>query len=229
MNAPQRVKATRRAGQTTVPAGAVYVGRAGYGLRGSPYANPHRVGKPCRVPDCGGTTHNLTESLSLYRHQVLPGLADAARADLAGRDLACWCKPEQPCHVDDLIAVANRKEPTVTVNLDVVELILDCANLTPEAFTNRELCHRDGRPFSDAEHDLVSRATMAELQAARDHSAKLAEHAREQHALADELATLTRPYFDRFGDGATLGDLRPLMTPDDRGRFDDIVSRMSAL
>ena len=44
----------------------------------------------------------------------LPWLdAARARADLAGRDLACWCPPTPPgepaaCHADVLIAVANR-------------------------------------------------------------------------------------------------------------------------
>ena len=30
------------------------------------------------------------------------------RAELAGKDLACWCAPEHPCHVDILLEVANQ-------------------------------------------------------------------------------------------------------------------------
>jgi hypothetical protein len=30
-----------------------------------------------------------------------------ARAELAGRDLACWCKLTDPCHADVLLEVAN--------------------------------------------------------------------------------------------------------------------------
>jgi hypothetical protein len=30
-----------------------------------------------------------------------------ARANLAGKDLACWCKPGQPCHADVLLRIAN--------------------------------------------------------------------------------------------------------------------------
>ena len=33
--------------------------------------------------------------------------ADIA-AELAGRDLACWCPLDQPCHADVLLEVANR-------------------------------------------------------------------------------------------------------------------------
>jgi uncharacterized protein DUF4326 len=30
------------------------------------------------------------------------------RTQLAGRDLACWCRPDQPCHADVLLELANR-------------------------------------------------------------------------------------------------------------------------
>lgn len=30
------------------------------------------------------------------------------RAELAGRDLACWCPLDQPCHADVLLELANR-------------------------------------------------------------------------------------------------------------------------
>ena len=30
-----------------------------------------------------------------------------ARAELAGRDLACWCPLDQPCHADVLLELAN--------------------------------------------------------------------------------------------------------------------------
>lgn len=37
-----------------------------------------------------------------YRSQV-----DAIRAALAGKDLACWCRLDQPCHADVLLELAN--------------------------------------------------------------------------------------------------------------------------
>lgn len=35
--------------------------------------------------------------------------ADQIRTELAGKDLACWCAPDQPCHVDVLLRVANEE------------------------------------------------------------------------------------------------------------------------
>jgi hypothetical protein len=29
------------------------------------------------------------------------------RADLRGKNLACWCPPDGPCHADVLLAIAN--------------------------------------------------------------------------------------------------------------------------
>lgn len=37
--------------------------------------------------------------------------AAVVRAELAGRDLACWCPLDQPCHADVLLEIANG-EPT---------------------------------------------------------------------------------------------------------------------
>lgn len=37
----------------------------------------------------------------------LPFTAEQARAELAGRDLACWCPLDQPCHADVLLEIAN--------------------------------------------------------------------------------------------------------------------------
>jgi hypothetical protein len=37
----------------------------------------------------------------------LPFTAEDARRELAGRNLACWCPPGEPCHADVLLEVAN--------------------------------------------------------------------------------------------------------------------------
>ena len=34
-------------------------------------------------------------------------LAAAARAELRGKNLACWCRPGDACHADVLLQVAN--------------------------------------------------------------------------------------------------------------------------
>ena len=66
-------------------------------------ARPSRWGNPFRV----GPDRTSAEAVALYR-QWIEGRADEVRADLAGRDLCCWCPPEQPCHADVLLELANR-------------------------------------------------------------------------------------------------------------------------
>jgi hypothetical protein len=36
---------------------------------------------------------------------------DEIRSELAGKDLACWCPLDQPCHADVLLEMANVPEP----------------------------------------------------------------------------------------------------------------------
>lgn len=37
---------------------------------------------------------------------------EAIWAELAGRDLACWCRLDRPCHADVLLELANPGLPT---------------------------------------------------------------------------------------------------------------------
>jgi hypothetical protein len=79
-----------------VPDGAVYVGRQAPGLRQSPYANPYPV-----------KTYGLAESLLRYRLYIEGFDTAILERDLAGRDPACWCPLDQPCHADVLLELAN--------------------------------------------------------------------------------------------------------------------------
>lgn len=89
-----------------IPDGAVYIGRHAPGLPGSRWANPHRIGKPCAV--CG-VTHDRASAVRAYAANLAasPDMLAAARTELAGRDLACWCHPGAPCHGDALLTAAN--------------------------------------------------------------------------------------------------------------------------
>jgi len=79
-----------------VPAGAVYVGRQGFGLRRSPWANPFSLRE-----------YGRQEALRLYRQWLSqrPDLVDRARRELKGRTLACWCQPGDDCHADVLLEI----------------------------------------------------------------------------------------------------------------------------
>ena len=114
------------------------------------------------------------------------------------------------------------------MNIDIVDLLLDCDNFGPDAFEQHQLRHRDGRPFTAAEHDLAAQATMVELRALRDYYAKATAHHTAQQQLMAEMADLVKPYFERLGGGANLGQVRDAMTPDEQARLDHIVDRITA-
>jgi hypothetical protein len=93
-----------------VPEHAVYVGRPAPGLPGSPYANRHRAGD-CR--GCG-RRHDRAGAVTAYARDLAarPDLIAAARRELAGTDLACWCRLDTgPCHAEVLLLVAAGAEP----------------------------------------------------------------------------------------------------------------------
>lgn len=57
------------------------------------------------------------QAVALYRGDIEGSLGDPdpyydeirrALADLAGKNLACWCRPDDPCHADVLLDLANR-------------------------------------------------------------------------------------------------------------------------
>jgi hypothetical protein len=81
-----------------VPHGAVYVGRAAPGLRKSPYANPFKIGRDAV---------DAAEAKQLYRLHAEGFDVATLRRDLAGKDIACWCPLDQPCHADVLLELAN--------------------------------------------------------------------------------------------------------------------------
>jgi hypothetical protein len=97
---PERIQRKRTKGYRLPPT-AVYVGR------------PSRWGNPYRVGD-DGTAERCVE---LYRVSALgwwtTGWREHVRAELAGRDLACWCPLTDasgnrfPCHADVLLELAN--------------------------------------------------------------------------------------------------------------------------
>lgn len=71
--------------------------------RPGPYGNPFRVGD-----DYGAGPLTAKDAVELFRVDPLCfPIHRAAKVYLAGKNLACWCKPGQPCHADVLLAVAN--------------------------------------------------------------------------------------------------------------------------
>lgn len=91
---PQRIRLSRQRGWRK-PVGAVVVAR------------PSRWGNP--FPVDGDAVPDREASVRRYREWAAtdpPELADVV-AELRGRDLACWCPLDGPCHAEVLLALAN--------------------------------------------------------------------------------------------------------------------------
>ena len=100
-----------------MPEGAVYVGRP------SPWGNPWTAADFPDLPPA----RRLAAAAEMFRREWLACLGsdndirdrlgypfdaevvDIIREQLAGRDLACWCPLDQPCHADVLLDLANRR------------------------------------------------------------------------------------------------------------------------
>lgn len=88
---PKRIQRKRTKGWR-MPEGAVYVGR------GSKFGNPWSL-----------DLHSATTALACYSAHIAAKFAEI-RSELRGKDLACWCPLDQPCHADVLLEVANSDE-----------------------------------------------------------------------------------------------------------------------
>jgi hypothetical protein len=74
-------------------------------------ARPSKWGNPVRVGDrwCGIPIQTSQDAVSAFRSlmDANPTYAAEAALELRGRDLACWCPLDRPCHADVLIELAN--------------------------------------------------------------------------------------------------------------------------
>lgn len=70
-------------------------------------ARPHRWGNPHHIGLCPvcGVEHTRAEAVAELRAEIEcdPMLTARLREELAGKNLACWCKLGEPCHADMLI------------------------------------------------------------------------------------------------------------------------------
>lgn len=114
---PTRVQMTRRRPWRGDHPDAVIVARQGITLNGAdhnPWANPYRIGEPYAIRGTETwTVRDHAHAVDLYREYLAarPGLIRLARRELAGRDLACWCRLDAPCHGDVLLRVAAGGQP----------------------------------------------------------------------------------------------------------------------
>jgi hypothetical protein len=105
---PRRIQRKRTKGWG-MPENTVYVGRP------TKWGNPFIPGKDNPfIPD--RKVEDLRHAVCLYRaHATLnKELVEAAKFELRGKDLACWCPLNQPCHADVLLELANPSPPSST-------------------------------------------------------------------------------------------------------------------
>lgn len=96
---PERIQ-LRRAKGWKMPPNTVSVARPGA------WGNHARIG----YNDPGfGFVRTNGDAVVAYRMflERNPIAVEEARRELRGKNLACWCKPGEPCHADVLLELAN--------------------------------------------------------------------------------------------------------------------------
>ena len=99
---PQRIQLSRRKGWK-MPPNTVKVDRS------TKFGNPFHV---CEGRSAGEAVAAFVTWLSVDScHANIPGRKArllAALPELRGKNLACWCPLDKPCHADVLLEIANR-------------------------------------------------------------------------------------------------------------------------
>jgi hypothetical protein len=114
---PKRIQRKRTKGWR-MPANTVYVGR------GSLWGNPFAIGwsvlieSPDGVVDRNGAriigmmakVENSAQAVAWFRANCehhWQATQSRAQRELRGKNLACWCPLDKPCHADVLLEIAN--------------------------------------------------------------------------------------------------------------------------
>ena len=103
---PERIRLSRQKGWRK-PENTVVVARPGE------WGNPYRIGDPVAPADQERygwpAVHTRASAVDAFRRTVAPDPAfqEEVRARLRGRNLACWCSLDGPCHADTLLEIAN--------------------------------------------------------------------------------------------------------------------------
>jgi hypothetical protein len=108
MSEPRRIQLRRTKGWR-LPPKTVVVARPG------PWGNPFIAVPECKPGMQTGSEYvcvpNAAKAVACFEEMLRSpnraALLAAARATLGGKNLACWCRLDQPCHADVLLKVAN--------------------------------------------------------------------------------------------------------------------------
>jgi hypothetical protein len=117
--APKRVQLSRAKGWR-MPPNTVKVSRPGK------WGNRFRIGDTAEVWGDPGVVrfvpiNDATTAVALFDQWVRlhleqhPKIMRPALDELRGKNLACWCRLDEPCHADVLLRLANRERHNVAV------------------------------------------------------------------------------------------------------------------
>lgn len=104
MTYPQRIQRSRARGWR-MPPNTVSITRPGL------WGNPYKV-----------LDHGQTEAVAAFERDLLAGKlmfkVEAVRKHLRGKNLACFCPLDRPCHGDVLLKIANDDNGEIATETD---------------------------------------------------------------------------------------------------------------
>lgn len=102
MEKPRRIQRKATKGWR-LPPNTIYVGRGS--KWGNPFPFDHQVylGKSWALAAYDHWLHTSFKGATLLREHL---------RELEGKNLACWCGPDEPCHADVLLKLVNRELKT---------------------------------------------------------------------------------------------------------------------
>lgn len=89
---PQRIQRKRTRGWR-MPPNTVYVGR------------PSKWANPCVIEH----ERQRADAIAWYEAHIAPNIPPEDLRELRGKNLACYCPLDKPCHADVLLRLANAK------------------------------------------------------------------------------------------------------------------------
>lgn len=101
MTTPTRIQLSRRKGWR-MPENTMSVARP------TIYGNPYRVGIHGTAAECVAQYRTYLNSSLNGPHGIHRALMLSLLAKLRGKNLACWCRLDAPCHADVLLELANK-------------------------------------------------------------------------------------------------------------------------
>lgn len=89
-----------------MPPNTIYVGRP------TEYGNPYQIGRDGSAAECvekyrRDWLDTLRSARMHPRHPPMPFGKPVYLGPLKGKNLACFCRLDQPCHADILLEIAN--------------------------------------------------------------------------------------------------------------------------